>query len=322
VATSDRARIVVADDHPRMLDAAVSMLSGPFEVVASVTDGASAIDAAVRLRPDVVVLDIAMPGLDGFETAARIRLAGSGAHIVFLSSHAGDDFVLAGLSRGASAFVAKKRMVLDLVAAVGHAHAGRTFVPSTAVLPRWQRPAGRRHDLQLYATDAFLVDAATAFFEGAFEVGDSILAIASEPHRQALDAQLKARGFDTAALVATGRYSGVDAASALDAVLRNGIPDRDLYVEALDPLIQRALGAAIGSPPHVAVFGEIAPILCARKEFDAMVCLERIASEFAASRPISILCAYSMACLGDQAGHLSTSICAEHSTIIPADPMP
>ncbi len=72
----DRGRVVVADDHPRLLTTAISILAQAFDVVASVSDGAAAIDAALRLDPDVVVLDVAMPGLDGFQTAARIRAFG------------------------------------------------------------------------------------------------------------------------------------------------------------------------------------------------------------------------------------------------------
>src|SRR4029453_9550956 len=97
---STRLRAVVADDHPRMLEAAEAALSLQFEVVAAVSSGEAAIEAASRLDPDVVVLDISMPGLDGFQTASRIKTSGSEARIVFFSNYAGDDFVLEGLTRG------------------------------------------------------------------------------------------------------------------------------------------------------------------------------------------------------------------------------
>src|SRR4029079_16725573 len=108
-----------------------------------------------------------MPGLDGFQTADRRRGAGSRAQIVFLSNHTGDDYVLAGITRGATAFVAKLRMNTDLIEAVGHVRAGRTFVPTSRLLRQWPRPAGRRHDLQLYSTDAFLVDSVLDLFDTA-----------------------------------------------------------------------------------------------------------------------------------------------------------
>jgi DNA-binding NarL/FixJ family response regulator len=311
-------RVVVADDHAGVLQAATSILAQAFDVVSSVLDGEAAVDATLRSRPDAVVLDIDMPRLDGFRTAARIRSSGSDARIVFLSSHDDDDFVIAGMTRGASAFVAKPRMDRDLVLAVGQVLAGRSFVPTAAVLPRWQPRTAVPHDLQLYATDETLVDAVVSVFESALAVGDSIMAIASEPHRKGLDAAFRARGVDTVALVRCGRFTIGDAASALDALLLNGVPDAGLFAAVLDPLLARALAAARGSTLHVTMYGEIAPILCAAGDFEAMVRLERIASEYAASRPLSILCGYSTACMADEMGALEAAICAEHSAIVPA----
>jgi DNA-binding NarL/FixJ family response regulator len=311
-----RPSVVVADDHPGILYAATSILARAFEVAAAVDGGAPAIDAAAHFHPDAVVLDIDMPDVDGFEAAAAIKATRSDACIVFLSSHDDDDFVLAGMNNGASAFVSKSRMERDLVPAVFHALVGRSFVPSAGVLPRWQRPIGDQHDLQLYATDDSLVEAAVAHFASALAAGDSIIAIASEPHRHALHARLKARRIDPAALVDSGRYTVGDAASALEDLLLNGAPDAARFAAALDPLFERALAASSVARPHVTMFGEIAPILCRRGEFDGMIQLERIADEYAASRPLSILCGYSTECVAEQS--VLASVCAEHSTIVPA----
>ena len=301
--------------------AATSILSGEFDVVASAPDGIAAIDAALRFRPDVVVLDIAMPELDGYQTAARITASGLEPRIVFLSNHVGHEHVLTALSRGASAFVPKTRMATDLVPAVRHALAGRAFVPSASILPKWPRPVGRRHDVQFYATDGFLVDAAMAYFDSALDAGDAVVAIASDAHLQAFDAQFRRRNVDAGGLAASGRYSSVQAAWALDAVLRDGIPDPVLFATQMNPLVDRALAAASGSPRHVCVFGEIAPILCARRDVTAMHRLEQIADEFAATRPVSVLCAYStvLAVEGPDRRDLLAGIADAHSTIVPAN---
>jgi DNA-binding NarL/FixJ family response regulator len=305
--------VVIADDHPLIRKKAESILSEHFEVVATVASGFAAIDAARRQDPDVVVLDIEMPGLDGFQTAARLRAAGSRAQIVFLSNHTGDDFVLAGITRGAAAFVAKPRMQIDLVEAVGHVRAGRTFVPSARVLRQWQRPAGRRHHLQLYSTDAFLVDSVLDLFDSALEAGDSIVAIASPTHRMILEARAPKRGVALDRLVASGRCVLVDAPSTLESILVNGNPDAALFSALLAPIINRALAASTGSPPHVTMFGEIAPILCARGEFEQMLRLERIADEFVASRPMSLLCAYPAS---PQTNDHLGDLCSAHATIV------
>ncbi len=317
MSTGPRLRVVVADDHRQMREAVAGILSRRFDVVDVVSTGAAAVDSSSRLDPDVVVLDVAMPGLDGFQTAAQLKASGCGALIVFLSNYAGDDYVLAGISRGASAFVAKSSMERDLIAAVDHAKAGHTCVPSAAVLPRWRHRPRPWHDVQLYATDAFLVDAVAAFFETALEAGDSIIAVASEPHREALDAQFGARGLDVASLVATGRYISIDASAALEAILIDGTPDRLRFGAAFDPLFERAVTAAPGA--HVSSFGEIAQILCDQGKLDAMTRLERIAGEYTLPRPLSILCGYSTARRADDSIDLAPRICAEHSAIVPAD---
>src|SRR5262245_3263012 len=248
-----RPRAVVADDHPGLLEAAQSTLNRQFDVVAAVSSGQAAIDATSSLDPDVVVLDVAMPGLDGFQTASRIKASGADARIVFLSNYSDDDFVLEGLKRGASAFVAKSRMAHDLVDAIGHVMAGRNFVPSATVLPRWHRQADQRHDLQIYSRDASILDSWMDFVSSALHAGDSVMAIVSDAQRQALDAKLRSRGVDLAAMSTAGRYSSWDSAAALDAVLRDGIPDEDLFRAVLDPAVERALAASTGLPPHVSI---------------------------------------------------------------------
>jgi DNA-binding NarL/FixJ family response regulator len=127
----NRARILMADDHDEMRDRVKHHLEREFEVLEPVEDGIALLEAAARLSPDVCVLDISMPVLDGIETATRLREAGSTAKIVFLTIHEDLDFVQAALKTGASAYVIKRRMVSDLGPAIREALAGRTFVSSS-----------------------------------------------------------------------------------------------------------------------------------------------------------------------------------------------
>jgi DNA-binding NarL/FixJ family response regulator len=319
--TDLRARVVIADDHRRALHAATAMLSRRFDVMAAVTNGEAAIEATASLNPDVIVLDIAMPDLDGFQTAARIRASGSPARIVFLSTHADPDFAHAAMAQGARAFVAKARMTLDLEPAVAHVYAGRAFIAYPGVLPHWKnRHDLPRHDLQLYNTAAYLADAVAKYFESALDAGHSIMSVARPTHQHGIDAALAARGVDVAALRASGRYQLMDSAEALDAVCRDGRPDAARWSAAVDPLLDRGLAAAAGSPPHLSMFGEIAPILCARGDLDNMERLESIADEYAATRPMSILCGYSTNVVGDHRHHVGARVCRGHAAIVPADP--
>lgn len=313
--SAPRARLIVADDHRALRSTIGAILDTHFDVVADVDDGAAAIDAAVALQPDVVVLDVSMPGIDGFKAAEQIAQRTT-SRIVFLSNYAGDDYVLAGLARGGSAFVVKADLERDLVPAVQHTIAGRMFVPDAGILPRWQRPVQRHHDLQLYHHDRALIESVANYYESALESGESIIAIASRLHLEAIEARLKAGGFLLDEALSTGRYARLDADAALEQVTRNGLPDGDTFAAALDPLLDRGLAAA--SVPHVTLFGEIAPILCRRGDYDAMVALEEIADGYTRSRPISILCGYTAACMADDAGRVSDRVCAGHAVIVPA----
>ncbi|HEX7778923.1 MAG TPA: response regulator transcription factor [Vicinamibacterales bacterium] len=121
-------RVLLADDNEAMLDRAAEVLSPDFQVVGSVNSGPAAMQAAVSLRPDVIVLDISMPGMSGLEVASRLRKAGSKAAVVFLTGHRSEAFVEAAMAAGAIGYVVKTRLGSDLTLAVRDARAGRPFV--------------------------------------------------------------------------------------------------------------------------------------------------------------------------------------------------
>ena len=125
---SELARVLLVDDNEAMLKRAAAVLSPHFLIVERVQDGQAALDAAQALQPDVIVLDISMPGMTGLEIASRLRRSGSTAAVVFLTVHDEEDFVLAARAAGAIGYVVKTRIVSDLVIAVQEAHAGRPFV--------------------------------------------------------------------------------------------------------------------------------------------------------------------------------------------------
>lgn len=130
---TSRPRVLVADDHRAMLDSLVGLLSGEFEVVATVSDGLSAVANAALLEPDLLVLDIAMPGLNGIAVAARLKESGSTAKVVFVTNLHDREFVQESLALGEIGFVVKDRIVADLLPAIRKVLAGESFVsPSVA----------------------------------------------------------------------------------------------------------------------------------------------------------------------------------------------
>jgi DNA-binding NarL/FixJ family response regulator len=125
---SGRPRVLVADDHRAMLDSLVRLLSRDFDVVAAVTDGMSAVAEAEQLEPDLLVLDIAMPGLSGIAAAARLKEHGSKAKLVFVTNMKDREFVQGSLAFGDVGFVVKDRLVADLLPAIRRVLAGEAFV--------------------------------------------------------------------------------------------------------------------------------------------------------------------------------------------------
>jgi len=124
----ERIRVLLADDHREFLRLAVCLLEPEFEVVATVGDGQTLFDEAARREPDVLVLDISMPVLNGIEAARRLKAVGSRARIVFLTVHEDPDYVRAALAVGAQGYVVKSRLACDLPVALREALAGRSFV--------------------------------------------------------------------------------------------------------------------------------------------------------------------------------------------------
>lgn len=124
----NRARILLADDHDEMRDRVKRYIEQEFELLGAVKNGRDLLEAAVKLNPDVCLLDISMPELNGIETAAKLKESGSTAKIVFLTVHEDVDFVQAALQTGASGYVVKRRMASDLRTAIREALAGRVFI--------------------------------------------------------------------------------------------------------------------------------------------------------------------------------------------------
>src|SRR3954451_23408580 len=124
----DRVRVLLADDHKDFLEVATRLLEPEFDVVKAVGNGQALIDEAARLEPQVLVLDISMPVLNGIEAVRQLKGAGCSARVVFLTVHEDQDYVRAALAAGAQGYVVKCRLASDLLLALREALAGRSFV--------------------------------------------------------------------------------------------------------------------------------------------------------------------------------------------------
>jgi len=122
-----RMRVLVADDVALMLGAVTALLRESCDVVGAVTNGRSALKKTLELEPDVVVLDVSMPGLNGIEVAMELKRQGSSTKIVFLTSHEDPEVQEICDAAGGLGYVLKDFLVTDLIPALSQAQAGRKF---------------------------------------------------------------------------------------------------------------------------------------------------------------------------------------------------
>jgi len=121
-------RILLADDHPMVLEGVGKLVEEFGEVVGKVEDGRDLLEAALRLNPDVVVMDISMPSLNGLEAARHLRKLLPHCKIVFLTMHADSTYILAAFEAGASGYLLKRSAGSELQQAVTTVLAGRQYV--------------------------------------------------------------------------------------------------------------------------------------------------------------------------------------------------
>lgn len=126
-------RILLADDNPEVLDTLVDMLHPSFVVLGALPNGTSLLEQAAVQNPDLIVLDISLGDMTGFEVAKRLRRSGCGAKIVFLTVHENIDFIQAAFDLGAGGYVFKSRIDPDLIEAIHKVWEGGQF--SSAALP-------------------------------------------------------------------------------------------------------------------------------------------------------------------------------------------
>jgi DNA-binding NarL/FixJ family response regulator len=290
----------------------VELLEADFEIVATAPDGRQALDLSLRLDPDVVVLDVSMPELDGFQILRELRGIGARAKVVLLTLYQGHEFVSRAIQSGADGYVLKTRMHSDLTSAIDHASAGRKFVPNLAPL---STVPGTGHTAQFHTNDRFFLDEVSQFIGSTLRSAELIVVAATEPTRTGIAHRLEERGMDLAAMTAQGQYVVMDAAESLPQFMRDGRPDADRLAGIVDSLDRLRLSYR-GPQSRLTVFGEMAVILCRDGNLEAAVEVERIWSKLTRPLPLLTVCSYPIECFeSEEARKLFPSVCAEHVAV-------
>jgi len=142
-----RPRVLLSDDHTLVLEGLRKILEPECEVVGAVEDGRSLLVTAKQLQPDIILLDISMPLLNGVEAARRLRAAAPDAKVIFVTMHADATYVAGAFRAGASGYVLKLCASVELLKAINQVLAGRLYITplirkDLGELPGWPRGAG------------------------------------------------------------------------------------------------------------------------------------------------------------------------------------
>jgi CheY-like chemotaxis protein len=305
-----RPKVLLVDDHQGILERASATIADDFDVVGVATGGRQALDMASQVAPDLIVLDINMPGFDGFHTKRALDHAGSRAPVVFLSAVDANDHVSAAFECGGRGYVLKPYLSRDLASALDQVLLGRLFVPSLTSL--FELAHGSAHAMQLYdGTDCF-VDGLATFFDLALQRGDATCVIANEDVRDGLGHRLRAAGWDVGGPSGHPGYQAIDTAEALSRFMRNGLPDAGLLGELASELDQYRRAASQGASSRLTIFGNMVMPLIAGGNATGAMALERQWNHLTHGLPFFTLCGYSASCFHDRGPDLWSTACEEH----------
>ena len=170
-------RILIVDDFKDWRRQVRSLLQArpEWQVIAEASDGSEAVQKAEELKPDLILLDIGLPKLNGIEAARQIRQLSPSSKIIFLSQNNDLDVVQAALGTGAQGYVYKADARSDLLPAIDAVLRGKQFVSSSLKGHKFtdttREKAPHRHEVQFYSDDTVLLDTFARFIAVALKAG-------------------------------------------------------------------------------------------------------------------------------------------------------
>jgi DNA-binding NarL/FixJ family response regulator len=323
-------RVFIVDDYEPFRRFVRSTLgkSQDFQVIGEASDGLEAVHKAHELQPDLIVLDIGLPTLNGIEVARHIRKLCPKCKILLMSQEASADVAQEAFRLGAMGYVVKAHAGGELLASVEAVCQGRQFVSKglsghqllhQEVLPMpvsEKVEIAHRHQVQFYFDDEAFLSGLTSFIEAGLKAGNPVIAVATELHRKSLFDRLLARGVDGVAAMEHGLYLSLDVDEALATFMVGDLPDPARFLKIFGDLLSSAAEMAIGEHPRVLACGEFSPTLWARGKAEAAVQVEHLTDEIAKTSNVDILCGYVLNSFQrEQENHIYQKICAEHSAV-------
>jgi len=335
-------RVLVVDDNQpwcRFIRSTLQ-LHPELQLIGEAADGLEAVRKTQELQPDLILLDIGLPRLNGIAAARQIRQLSSRPKILFLSGDHSPDIAVAALRSGASGYVVKSDAVRELSTALKAVLEGKQFVSSSVegfafletsdtrvsegaslttfepMFPPYSL-AERGHVVQFYTDDECLMAGLGTLFRNALSAGESVVAVMTRSHRTSLQKRLMMQGIDAGEAKKTGRLTLLDAVEALNGFMDANGPNRERFLLQFGDTIRRSQAAAVAKNRRVVAFGEIVAVLGEQKRYDAVIRLEQLWNELALTHPLYLCCAYPASLFQEQPkGEPYASICAEHSDVV------
>jgi len=328
-------RVLVVDDYEPFRRFARSTIGQQpeFQIVGESSDGLEAVQSAAELQPDLILLDIGLPELNGIEAARRIRELSPKSKILFFSENRSLEIVGEALSTGAGGYLLKSDAASELFAAMDAVLQGKSFRSSSlSSHPDGEHPAngplpnsgvpirrhgdeiGGQHEVVFYSEDRHLIEKLAEFVGAALRAGNAAVVVATGSHQKDLLQSLQAHGVDITAAIKRGSYITMDADDAISSCVVNGMLDSARFVECFGTLITIAADAVDGEHGRVAVFGEGVDLLLKQGNREAVIQDEKLSNQICETYPVDILCGYSLDA-ENVAGGVMHQICAEHSAV-------
>ena len=307
-------------------------------IVGVVSDGLAAVLKAEELQPDVILLDVGLPILNGIEAARRIRRIASKSKILFLSQEIDVEVARVALSDG-HGYVVKSDAENELFAAIEAVVQGKKFVSRRLASPTFadradqqvpahhrreetilplsvKRDVGRCHEVQFYSDDSRFLDGFTRFLGAALKAGNPTVFIGSDSHRNTLLERLHAQSPHIRSAIRQGRYVPLDAVEFLSNFMVNDMPDPGWFLKVVDDSIVAARKGADVGHLRIAACGECPSILWAQGKADAAIRLEELWNQIAGTYDVDILCGYPLESLRcEEDSYTFRRICEEHSAV-------